>query len=486
MPVDHTDKFRISAPEEDHFATFKQRLCGDLSAPQEEDSVILRYLPGIKRAQQTLDAQTGNQVSQLFDPGPAIPDMSRELRDYFSPARLAITPLQPYRQRNIRLLNLARDQETHTTKTIPSLYMVSRAVRHIHATGENIIIVVTTSGNKGTALRRSVQRAVECGLVTREQLRVLMIVPEDSTHKLRSSPLWEDAEWRRLNPLIVYRGASVAAMKKIGKDFQECYFDEYFRQTNTRIWYSLNINNYQVPDAARAFYEYEWRQRHGDGEGNRVRIAAQPVSSAYGLIGYHLGRTTLVEQGLSSWEANGGYWLVQHLHTSDMVRHIYSGGFSREYMPAYALDAASGLYRQDGDPHFPLKTFDPAENLDATFYTLEPPTSPTASGMVQRFGGGGNVVSLAECIDRYPFIRQQVSAAGFAMPADCRRVREWALPMVMTGVLNAIDRDLLPENADVTGHVTGFATDGDFRALDANALPAIDDDQPLKALRQMI
>lgn len=480
------DDFRFTSPEVINSTRFQNLFCGDTTQSQDLGSVILRYLPGIQLAQQALAEQrTGSRPASLFEPSQEIPEITDSLREYFEPAKLRITRLKPYRDRNIRLLNLTSDPATNTTKTIPSLYIVARAVNHIQKTGENILIVVTTSGNKGTALRRSVERAIQCGLVTRDQLRILMIVPENSKHKLRASALSENPELRKLNPVVIYRGTSVAHMKQLGKDFQERYFDEVYEQTNTRIWYSLNLDNYKIPDSVRAYYEYEWNQHHGSSSAS-VRIAVQPVSSAYGLLGYHLGRTALVNQGLSTWDVNCGYWLVQHLNTSDMVRHFYFGDFGRERMPAYSLEEATGIYRQKADPHFPFKTFDPDENLDSTFYTKEPATSPDASAMIRRFGGGGNVVSLAECLDRYPFIRQYVVDAGFRIPADPRHVREWSLPMVMTGVLNAIDRDLIPEGADLTIHVTGFSTDQDFQPLDGFTLPSIDNKDPLKDLMELI
>jgi len=481
------DNFGLSSPETVNCPEFRSVFCGDISRDQDLDSVILRYLPGIHLAQQALEAwRAGSGSASLFEPSPEIPAITDALREYFEPAKLKITRLKSYRDRSIRLLNLATDPATNTTKTIPSLYIVARAVNHIQTTGENILIVVTTSGNKGTALRRSVERAIQCGLVTRDQLRVLMIVPENSMHKLRASTLSEDPELRKRNPVVVYRGTSVAHMKQLGKDFQARYFDEFYEQTHTRIWYSLNLDNYKVPDSVRAYYEYEWNQRHGGEDKASVRLAVQPVSSAYGLLGYHLGRTVLVNQRVSSWEANRGYWLVQHLNTSDMVRHFYFGDFSRESMPQYHLAASSGLYIQDTNPHFPFKTFDPDENLDSTFYTKEPATSPDASAMIRDFGGGGNVVSLAECLERYPFIRQYVEDAGFRVPADPRQVREWSLLMVMTGVLNAIDRDLIPEGADLTIHVTGFSTDQDFQPLHGLALPSIGMKDPLEDLRGII
>lgn len=489
MPVKFkapVDEFKSSRVEQSNSTDFRNSFCGDISQPQDSGSVILRYLPGIQLAQQALEVQRGGSIpTSRFEPSPEIPQVTDVLREYFEPAKLKITPLASYHDRNIRILNLTTDPATNTTKTIPSLYIVARAIHHIQRTGENILIVVTTSGNKGTALRRSVERAIQCGLVTRDQLRVLMIVPENSIHKLRSSTLSEDPELQKRNPLVIYRGTSVAQMKQLGKDFQERYFDEVYSQTNTRIWYSLNLDNYKIPDSVRAYYEYEWNQQHGIG-GASVRLAVQPVSSAYGLLGYHLGRTALINQGISSWDANCGYWLVQHLYTSDMVRHIYFGDFGREHMPAYTLEDTTGLYCQDSNPHFPFKTFDPEENLDSTFYTQTPATSPDASAMIRQFGGGGNVVSLAECLDRYPFIRRYVADAGFQMPADPRHVREWALPMVMTGVLNAIDRDLIPEGADLTIHATGFSTDQDFQPLNGYTLPSIDNSEPLANLRDII
>ncbi|HEX9236707.1 MAG TPA: DUF6002 family protein, partial [Actinomycetota bacterium] len=49
---------------------------------------------------------------------------------------------------------------------------------------------------------------------------------------------------------------------------------------------------------------------------------------------------------------------------------------------------------------------------------------------------------------------------------DPGRLREWALVMCMTGVLNGIDRGLIPEGADVVVHGSGSYGDGDYEPVD--------------------
>lgn len=469
---------------------FWNRIASDVAVGeknQQDDSVIVRYYAGIDKAQKLLESQLTSGDRPRFEPARSLPPLSSDLCTFYEPAKMRIVPIGDYKGISLKLFDLAMDPTTNTTKTLPSLLMIGRAIQHIRSTGENLVVLVTTSGNKGTALRSAVERAVRLGLVTKEQLRIVTIVPESSTHKLRASGLTSDPELAALNPVAVYRGESSAKLKWIGSEFQKRYSDQLYAKTNTRIWYSLNLDNYRVADAARAFYEYEYLAKNGNLEADNVRLHVHSVSSAYGFLGYHLGRSVLVDEGITRWEYNPGYFLVQHLQTSDMVLHTYYGDFDRQNIPPYTMDNSTGVYRQNRDIHFPLRTLDPNENLDATFYTKEPPTAPTMSKMIREFGGGGIVVSLLECMDRYPIIRSMLKNTNIDMPGDPRKINEWALIMAMTGVMEAIDRQIIGDRSEITIQSSGFYVAGThYEPLCANLLPTIDNHQPFDALERLV
>jgi hypothetical protein len=365
--------------------------------------------------------------------------------------------------------------------------MIGRAVQHIKETGENIIITVTTSGNKGIALRAAAERAVSLGLVKPTQLRVVMMIPENSSHKLRESLFSQDKELAALNPIIIYTGRDSVALKKIGREFQEAYYDEFFQKYHARIWNSLHLDNYRVGDSTRAFIEYETLLREPAKETPSLRLHVQAVSSAYGLIGYHLGRSVLVEEGLTTWEENPGYFLVQHLATSDMVLYHYFGSFEHQKLPDYLFDEESGLYTQNQHAHFPEKTLSQGEMLDTTFYTLKPPTSHFFTPLINKFGGGGIVVSLYECLERYPIVRKMLHQVDINITPDPRQVTEWSIIMALTGVLNAIDRNIIPEQAEITIHGTGYYAAGvEYQPLNTQHLPTLSDDNPVEKLKKII
>jgi hypothetical protein len=313
--------------------------------------------------------------------------------------------LGEYKGRRLSLLNLMMNPGTRTTKTFASLLMVSRAVRYIRDTGEAILILTPTSGNKGIALRDAVERAIQTGLVRKEQLRIMTLLPSNSSSKLRASTLSTDPELRRLNPILAYGGEERQQVKTIGRAFVDTYAAELKKKHKINVWYSLDINSYKVADAARAFFDFETFPATA-ADASRSYIHAHAVSSAYGLLGYNLGCQVLEQQGIITAGARPGFFLVQHLDTPDMVLNLHFGSFSRQNLPEYRLDPLDGLYKQDRDPRFPLATFAPRETLDSTFYTQEPSTSPEMNSLIQRYGGGGVVVSLYECWNRYAQIRQ--------------------------------------------------------------------------------
>ena len=457
------------------------------SAEAQDESVVVRYYKGLQKAHQYLERHESETTAPLFEPMKQPPELSEEFVALYSPAKMQLAKIGEYKNRTLKLLNLMRDPATNVTKTNPSVVMIGRAVQHILDTGENIIITVTTSGNKGIALRAAAERAISLGLVEPSQLRVVMMIPENSSHKLRESLFTQDKELAALNPIIIYTGRDSVALKKIGREFQAAYHDQFFQKYNTRLWNSLHLDNYRVGDSTRAFIEYETLMRESAKETPSLRLHVQAVSSAYGLIGYHLGRSVLVEEGLTTWEENPAYFLVQHLATSDMVLYHYFGSFERKNLPNYLFDEESGWYTQNQHAHFPEKTLEMAEMLDTTFYTLKPPTSPIFSPIINKFGGGGIVVSLHECLERYPLVRRMLQQVDINISPDPRQVTEWSIIMALTGVLNAIDRNIIPEQAEITVHGTGYYAAGlEYQPLNTQLLPTLSDDNPVDKLKKII
>jgi hypothetical protein len=88
------------------------------------------------------------------------------------------------------------------------------------------------------------------------------------------------------------------------------------------------------------------------------------------------------------------------------------------------------------------------------------------NALIARFGGDGIVVSLAECIARYPRLR----SSWLDLPPDLRTVHEWSTVMALTGVMNAVDRGLLPSEREIVVHGTGHYAEGMYTPLCADAL----------------
>jgi hypothetical protein len=338
-------------------------------------------------------------------------------------------------------------------------------VEHIRRTGRPILIFSPTSGNKGVALRDAVLRALDAGLAGPEQLRVATLAPTTGRAKLRATRLSEDPALRRLNPQMSYAGSDPEAVKALARDFAREHAAAYTRRHGVDVWFSLDLANYMVADAARALFE------HRADPADRPRLHAHAVSSAFGLLGYHAGRALLEEAGEADPRTRPASLLVQHLAAPDMVLSLRHGSPDRALLPGYARDDDTGLYRRAGDdPHYPAVTYDPAEVLDPTFYTHRPPTSAAMNALIARHGGDGVVVSLAECIERYALLRAWLAAAGVDLPADLRRLHEWSTVMAFTGVLNAADRGLLDPARDIVVHGTGHYAEGMYAPLCAEAL----------------
>jgi hypothetical protein len=402
-----------------------------------------------------------------FSPGFELPEPDDAVRAFFSVADAALHPLGEYSDSRLLLLDLMRNPGTNTTKTLASLLIVARAVQYIRRTGTGVLIFSPTSANKGTALRDAVGRALAAGLATPEQLRIVTIAPAGCLPKLRAGALSADPYLRALNPVLVYDGAQPEDVKALGKEFATTLGAALAAASGCRLWFSLDLRNYVVADAARAFLEQDVSPARAD------RTHAHAVSSAFGLLGYSLGRDILERQGIAAQRDRGGYLLVQHLGTPDMVLSLHHGSHDRAAMPRYALDPGTGLYRQDESPHFPQTTFDPGEVLDPTFYTRAPATSATMNDLIERYGGAGIVVSLAECVARYPRLRPWFAATSRPLPADFRTLREWSLVMASTGVLNALDRKLVKDGGEIVVHGSGSYSTADYEPLDTSATTTV-------------
>ncbi|MBG0828717.1 hypothetical protein HS041_13155 [Planomonospora sp. ID67723] len=399
-----------------------------------------------------------------FSPGYHLPALDADVERFLSVATARWEPLGAYGEHRLTLLDLTGNPATGTTKTFASLMIVARAVEYIRRYGEAITIFSPTSANKGVALRDAVLRAIETGLVRPDQLRTVILAPGSCLAKLRSSRLSADPELRELNPMLVYNGSEPEQVKALGRAFADKYAGD-LRANGENLWYSLDLANYLVADTARAYFE------HAASPVTGPRLHAHAVSSAFGLLGYHRGRDVLEASGSSSPEHRPASLLVQHLGTPDMVLNLRSGSFDRAGLPEYTL--ADGLYRQSADPRFPALTYDPDEVLDPTFYTHRPATSPSMNAIIERSGGDGIVVSLAECVARYPQVRELLAGTGCELPADFRRLREWSLVMALTGVLNAVDRGLADDWRDVVVHGSGRYTSADYTPLEPEAMTEV-------------
>lgn len=402
-----------------------------------------------------------------FTPGYALPELDDQVRTYFAAASTSWRLLGEYCGRRIMLLDLAENPRTHTTKTFPSMLIVARAVEYIRRTGQPIMIFSPTSANKGTALRDAVLRAIEAGLVTPEQLRIVVLAPSSGLAKLRWSELATDDRLRALNPLLVYDGPEPEGVKALGKAFVSDYAATISRTHRLHLWYSLDLSNYVVADTARAFFELTAAPTDSAG---RPRTHAHAVSSAFGLLGYHAGREVLEQAGLASQRTRPASLLVQHLATPDMVLHLLHGSFDRCHRPAYAAVPGSGKFAQADDPHFPAITDDPQEVLDPTFYSRRPVTSPAMDEIIGRYGGDGIVVSKHECLQRYARLSELFATSRRPLPDDASQVREWSLIMALTGALNAIDRSLVKPDHDLVVHGSGWYTSADYLPVPPQAV----------------
>ncbi|HCT78539.1 MAG TPA: hypothetical protein DGT23_18555 [Micromonosporaceae bacterium] len=426
-------------------------------------NLIVDYYDVISAAVDRCGAGPGGPAgTPQFAPGFNLPELSPDVRQFFAAATASWRELGTHSGHRLQLMDLTGNPGTHTTKTFPSLLIVARAVEHIRRTGEAICIFTPTSANKGIALRDAVARAIAAKLVTPEQLSVVVLAPGSTKHKFRCDPLSSDSALRARNPLLRFAGAEPEGVKALGRAFVDAYAGEAYEKHGTALWFSLALPNYLVADAARAAFEAEVAPP------TMLRWHAHAVSSAFGLLGYNLGRDVLEAAGRVDPAQRPGFLLVQHLGTPDMVLNLRHGSFSREHLPEYRMDAA-GSWTQDTDPHFPLVTDDPEEVLDPTFYTHQPVTSPAMNDLIARFGGDGIAVSRRECVARYPMLRQLFHNTPRQLPADPADLREWSLVMALTGVLNAIDRGLVPADREIVVHGSGSYAGDDYTISEPDA-----------------
>ncbi|MGX1759497.1 DUF6002 family protein [Streptomyces lydicus] len=408
----------------------------------DSDSLIVRYYDGVREASGRLDQ---GPATSGFAPEFDYPDLNDTWEEFFDVARAAWSPLGSHAGRDLTLLDLMKNPGTRTTKTTASLLMVARAVQHIDRTGESVLIFTPSSGNKANALRDAVARALELNLASPDKLRIVTLTPESTLYKFRRNILTESEELRSRNPILVYGGADSGYVKHIGSSFAQSSTGR-----EERVWYSLDVGNYKVADACRAFYEYEFAAPSP----TRRRLHAHAVSSAYGLLGYQHGLNTMTDLGILC--AQPGYLLVQHLATSDMVRHLLREDVGELPDLGWKRNDDAGVFEQYDSPHFPQATWETDENLEPTFYTHNPPTAPEMSFLIRRYGGSGIVVSLLECIKRYGEVRHFVNASEQTLPADPRKLAEWSLVMGLTGVLNGLERGLADGFDEVVLHGSGM------------------------------
>lgn len=398
-----------------------------------------------------------------FRPDWRLPKKTSEFSDFCRASSAAVAELGTYSGHEVRLLDLMRNPRTRTTKTLPSLVIVARAVAHVHATGERIMMLTPSSANKATALRDAVLRAQEAGLVRAEDLQIVSAVPEVALPKLWASPLSGERRLRDLNPLTVVPGATDGKeVKAFVKAVAEQYEHQLFDRMGIRLWHTMELLNYTVADALRYQIEQELAPRSG------VRVHVHSVSSAFGLLGHHLGEQ--LATGGNGATPIAGYLLVQHLGTPDMVSHLYHGRFG--YRPAYVGDA--DFFRQSEDPHWPGVTHAVDEQLDTTFYTHEPPTCEQMSAIIRARGGGGVVVSRHECLQRYEDIGARLEGTHHELPEDPDQLREWSLVMALTGAFNAVDRGLLAAD-DLLIHGSGSYSERHYSPLNAAHVIPISD-----------
>jgi pyrroline-5-carboxylate reductase len=393
------------------------------------------------------------------------PPWSLDLADHRLRALLSTPPMRvlstEFGGGPLHLLDLMGTPEVRTTKAWASLLMVARAVAHIQATGERVLLVTPSSGNKASALRHAVGRALSLGLVGDDSLRIACLVPKGNAYKLWDGPLSRSSRLRALNPVFACNTPEPADVKSLGLAVCETA-GERLAADGVRAWYTLDIRNYLLADAVRAFVD--WRISPPQVSVGK-RVHAHAVSSAFGLLGFEFGRETLASAGLRLADAEPGYLIVQHLRTPDMVLNWRFGSSDHSHLPHYRPAADGDGVIQSKDPHFPYHADSVDEEIDPTFYTRAPATAPAMSSLLRARGRGGVVVARRDCVTRLPTTRQLCAQFGIDLPADITQLREWSLVMVMTGVQVALERGIIAADDEVVVHASGNFAAHDYRSL---------------------
>ena len=435
-----------------------------VATPPRLDGALAHYYDEVAEAVNGLPAHSAGAGDEPFRPVRGLPALTPALRRFWGATGITAHELDERHGTLLRLLDLRGNPGTRTTKTFASHVIVARAVHHVRETGEPVMILTPSSANKGTAMRDAVARAIRHGLVRRDQLQVAVVAPVSSAYKLWAGPLDADEELRRRNPTVLYDGPGPrSTVKPFAEGAAQELARELHERAGVRLWYTLELGNYMVADAVRAFFEQDFLP-----EPSTPRLHVHSVSSAYGLLGHDFGR-----RWRSRDDVPPGYLLVQHLGTPDMVQSLCQSRGAPAAMPRY-VRGADGLCTQHHDDHFPHRAGEPDEVLEPTFYTHQPATSPAMNELIARQGGDGIVVSKHECLERYDDIRGLLAAGGLTLPADPGRLREWSLVMAVTGALNALERGLVaPEEMVI--HASGCYSQDDFTPLPSEGVTVTHD-----------
>jgi hypothetical protein len=430
------------------------------------ESTIVRYYKQLA----LIFLKIGIEPSQGFAPAFELPELTDSLRNFFVCGNMSCASMDTYGGKNLYFLNLMLNPDTQTTKTIPSLLMIARAIAHIQKTGEKILIVTPSSGNKAIALRNAVERALEYKLVTDDQLRILTLTPEVGMYKLRESSLTNNRRLLALNPIGICTHPNPEDLKSTAQSFVMNNSEDLWEQKGLRVWYTLDINNYKVADALRALCCH-------DSFPEKQFAHAHAVSSAYGLLGFDFGHSLLKERGNVIHDPQ--YFLVQHLQTHAMVQNVI--GEEKFKNPVYTKNDTTGLFEQSDNPYYPFHTNAVDECIDPTFYTRNPATNETMSAIIRKNGGGGIVISKHECLQRYAEIQSLLHTVGLTLPDNPEELHEWSLVMAMTGILTGIDRGLISED-DIMIHGSGCYSNNDYVGIGKEKVFYVKNTNDMRAL----
>lgn len=386
-----------------------------------------------------------------------LPELDNQIADYLGvPMRWSELAVPEWSGRTF-LLDLTSDPNTRTTKIFASLLIVLRAVHYVRRTGKRLMLLTPSSGNKAVGLREAVGRAYAHGLVDPSQLRIAVLIPGQSSRKLRVSRSIDDSPHAQFAPVLLGQQMSPAIVKQVCADVASAWSESSRHDTcGWTLWNTLDIDNYKLADVGRAFAEARFRSP-SDAED---RWHAHAVSSAYGLLGYSLG-VNLLQSGmypqLDAPRRHPGLFIVQHMATSDMVRSV-TLAMKQQTPPNYKWNPDTAAWEQGDSLEFPPSVEDLNESIDVTFYTSAPPTRSEFDGLVRQHGGGGIVVSKSECERELERTSARL-AQSLTMTGDGSTLAEWSLAKVFTGVELGRQRGLIPEEKDVVIHASGYYTD---------------------------